>query len=253
MWDAVIVKVWGLGRQLCSILLYLMTKSLRKKTKQGLAQKTEVDFEGFCRRNGICYEKIDEPKNMVSKKKFLRDVEGKCPDFWCKKNGKEIFVEVKTLTNLTNQKREESMEKLIEENRSKSLPCVEVFDPTPEIRGPFKGFLKKASKKFKNLRCDLVQPRILFIDGMFEIDRFTINTLFLGAYDTYNTKLTYTGLRKKEKGLFDETGSNVSAVMYWNEQVGYFQYAINPKAKISFTEDFFSAIFQKKLETGHRK
>jgi len=43
---------------------------------------------------------MDSPENEKIRNKFLADPSGKCPDFRCEKEGKEMFVEIKKLTNL---------------------------------------------------------------------------------------------------------------------------------------------------------
>jgi hypothetical protein len=230
-----------------------MARRLKKQFKQQRALESELNFENFCQKNNIEYKKIDDSKSYVWKKKFLKNVHGKCPDFWCKIKNKEIFVEIKTLTNLTNEKREISIEKEIKKIKNNGLPggmVSEVFSPTPEIEGPFTTFLKDSSSKFKNLKDELSQPRILFINKIFGSNiRFAINALFLGAYDSYKKesgKLVYAGLNKTKRGLFDKTGSNVSAVIYWNKERKHFQCAANSSAKISFSGDYFNAFFDKK-------
>jgi hypothetical protein len=90
-------------------------KQIKRKIKKQKAEKTEFLFSKFCLENNIECKKVDDPKNIQFKKQFLKKEEGKCPDFWCKKNGQEIFLEVKTLTNLTNKKREDLIDKEIEE------------------------------------------------------------------------------------------------------------------------------------------
>lgn len=228
-----------------------MTKRLKKQFKQQKARDTEIIFEEFCQKNAFEYGKIDDPKNSSLKSKFLKEPSGKCADFWCKKEGKEIFVEIKTLTNLTNQKREESIDKAIDEIKAKGLPggmTSEAFDPTVELEGPFTTFLKDASSKFKNLKDGLQQPRILFINGVFVNMRFTSQALFLGAYDSYKKEggeLVYAGLRKKKDGLFDKTGANVSAIIYWDKESDQFFVLSNPKAKIFFSEEEFKTFFGK--------
>lgn len=228
-----------------------MTKRLKKQFKQQKAKDTEIIFEEFCLKNTLEYRKIDDLKNGTSKRELLKEPKGKCPDFWCKKEEKEIFVEIKTLTNLTNQKREESIDKAIDEIKAQGLPCgltSEVFDPTVELEGPFTTFLKDTSSKFKNLKDELKQPRVIFINGVFGNIRFTLHALFLGAYDSYKKEggeLVYAGLKKKKDGLFDKTGSNVSAIICWDKDTNCFFGVGNPRAKISFSEEEFKTFFGK--------
>lgn len=229
-----------------------MNKKLKKQFKQKRAIDAEIFFESFCINNGCEYVKLDSVDQVGAREKFLQNKDGKCPDFWCKIEGKEIFVEIKTLTNLTNQKREEIIEKATTEIISAGLAggmTSEVFSPEPELRGPFTKFIKDASNKFKNIKESLKIPRILFIDGFFGDMRFSAHSIFLGAYDSYkkeNNKLVYCGMRKKEKGIFDSTGSNVSAVVWWDKKYNCFQGLENIKSKISLPLETFNHFFKKK-------
>nr|MDA3815212.1 hypothetical protein [Patescibacteria group bacterium] len=120
-------------------------------------------------------------------------------------------------------------------------------DQVKELEAPLKTFLKNSSAKFKNLKNELSQPRILFINGVFGA-RFNINALFLGVYDSYkkeNGKLVYAGLNKTKKGLLESTGSNVSAVIYWNKEASRFYGISNQNATISFSEKAFKNFFDK--------
>ena len=80
-----------------------------KKNKQKEARDKENFFGSYCERKKIVCCKLEEDPEL--KKKFLVDSQGKCPDFFCKKRRKNIFVEIKTLTNLTNSAREKIIEK----------------------------------------------------------------------------------------------------------------------------------------------
>lgn len=228
-----------------------MSKRLKKQHKQKRVFDTETFFELFCTKNGIECIKLDSKERMSDRTLVLKKASGKCPDFWCKIDGKEIFVEVKTLTNLTNQKREESIERAADEIKAKGLlgeMTSEVFSPEPELVGPFTTFLKDASNKFKNIKDTIEAPRILFIDGFFGNIRFSAHSIFLGAYDSYkkeDTKLVYCGMKKTERGLFDKTGSNVSAVLWWNKEIDCFQGLENTKPKISLSKDIFNFFFKR--------
>jgi hypothetical protein len=228
-----------------------MTHKQKNQLKQQKAVNTEADFENFCQKNDIIHIKMDRLENTEPRRMLLKNKDGKCPDFWCKKDGKEIFVEMKTLTNLTNEKREKMIEKATEKIVTEKRPfgmVSGVFDPIPEMQGPFTTMLKDASKKFKNLKDELETPRILFLHGIFFNARFTIHAIFLGAHDSYrkeNGKLVYAGLTKGKTGLFDKTGSNVSAIVYWNKESDCFCALENPKAKLHFSEDIFETFFNK--------
>jgi len=228
-----------------------MSKQQRKRFKQETALATENSFEQFCQKNNIEYSKLDLQKNKSARNKYLINPMGKCLDFWCKKEGKEIFIEVKTLTNLTDQKREVIIEAAIDDIKSKKLPggiTSEAFDPIPELEGPFTTFLKDASSKFKNIRSNFQHPKILFLDGVAMPKRIILNAIFYGAFDSYKrkgSKLVTAGLQKTKRGLFDKTGSNVSALIYWNKDKNCFYGLENYKAKISFSENYFETFFGK--------
>jgi hypothetical protein len=195
------------------------------------------------------FSKLDEKDNLRYRTTFLTNPNGKCPDFWCKVQNREIFVEVKTLTNLTNKAREDQVDKAIQKIKEEGLKwgiTSPVFDPTPELKGPFTKFIKDSSSKFKNIKKEITAPRVVFIEaGLFGNSRFTTLALLLGAYDSYNEDLAYVGLVKKERGLFDQTGSNVSALIYWNTDENCFYGVGNPNAKISLTEKDFAIFFGK--------
>lgn len=228
-----------------------MSSRKQKQYKQEKSFNAEKFFSKFCEDNHIICEKLDiqiEPSKKL-REKFLQDVNKKRPDFWCKKSEKEIFVEVKTLTNITNQKRQQTIEKNIEtiQKEGKKFGFTsEVFDPIPELKNPITTILKDASNKFKNIKSNINFPRILFINGIFGNPRFTTNAVFLGAYNSYakrDGKLVNIGFRKKENGLLDNTGSNVSAIIYWNKDTEGFEGFGNPGAKVSFPEKDFQTFF----------
>jgi|GEM_PF-5965596 len=212
----------------------------KKQLKQEKAKDSEILFENFCKKNSIECEKVDSFLNKNLRSKFLIKQNGKCPDFWCKKNGEEIFVEIKTITNLTNQKREH----YLDEVSGKNVP-IDVFNPADELKGPLETFLKDASKKFKNLKKDINQPRILFIEGIFANSRFILRKVFLGVCDSYKRGGIYDGLKKVNVGLFDKTGSNVSAIIYWDKESNCFGGIENFKAKIFFSDNKFDIFFDK--------
>ena len=217
-----------------------------KKYKQQKAEQSEINFSDFCKQRKTECIALDNIK--FQRQKFLIKPNGKCPDFWCKKDNQEIFVEVKTLTNLTNAKREKQINKKIEEGikiGKNFIRTSEMFNPTIELKGPFETFLRSASSKFKNIRKNYNFPKILLLCDVINI-RFECHAIFLGAYDSYSKvdgKLKYVGMRKKKRGLFDKTGSNVSALIFWNKEAKCFNGIANPKAKIEFSEDDFNLFF----------
>ncbi len=229
-----------------------MKSKSKKDLKQEKASNTEDNFELFCQKNYDDFSKLDNINNLKEKTKFLTNPSGKCPDFWCKEKGKEIFVEVKTLTNLTNKAREDQMDRAAKRIQKAGLGggiLSPVFDPTPELEGPFTKFIKDSSSKFKNIKNEITAPRVIFLDaGLFGNSRFTTHALLLGAYDSYameDNELVYAGLKKEKRGLFDKTGSNVSALIYWNSDDNCFSGVGNPNAKISLSEEDFAIFFGK--------
>ena len=226
-----------------------MIKETKKKFKQQKSINSELNFEEFCQKNDVIYKKMDDPRNQKSKRDFLREYDGKCPDYRCQKDGKEIFVEIKTLTNLTNQAREDSVDQRIKEIKAEGLSAgltTELFNPIPEIEGPVRTMLKDASNKFKNLKNELRSSRILLLNGVSYDIGSTAHEIFLGDFHSYKRdgdRLVYVGFQKRKRGLFDETGSNVSAVIYWNNDLNRFEGIENPNAKISLSEDVFNIFF----------
>ncbi len=218
------------------------------KYKQQKAKKSEIDFSDFCKQRKIEYEVLDNLDNKFQRRKFLINPNGKCPDRWCRKKNQEIFVEVKTLTNITNAKREKQINEAIKNglrNGQNIIQTSEVFNPIPELKGPFETFLRDASSKFKNIKNNYNFPKILLLNNVINI-RFACYSIFLGEYDSYskiNGELEYVGMRKKERGLFDKTGSSVSALVFWDKEAECFNGIANPKAKIEFSVKNFNLFF----------
>jgi len=216
--------------------------------KKQTALATENSFEQYCQKNDIEYLKLDLQKNEAARKKYLTKPTKKCPDFWCKKEGKEIFVEIKTLTNFTNQKRQTIIDARIKKIRANKLYggfISEPFDPNIELEIPFTTYLKDASNKFKNINTTFRHPRILFIDGI-KIPgvSFSMNSIFHGTHPSF-TRNGVGKLIKTKHSLFDKTGSNVSALIYWNEDENCFFGLENYNAQISFPDDYFKNFFDK--------
>jgi len=209
---------------------------------QKKAEKAEINFCYFCKQRSVDFIKLDSSDGSFKRKKYLVDSNGKCPDFWCKINNQEIFIEIKTLVNTTNKAREVRM---FNSSRDGAVNRFDVFDPIPELIGPFENFLKKAKLKFRNIKKEYNHiPRILVLDGGINIDRFLCNAIFLGAYDACSESEIWS-LQKKGKGLFDKNGSDVSALVFWNKKEKRFNGISNPRAKIDFSENNFDLFFGK--------
>src|SRR3989344_1420817 len=177
-----------------------------KSGRQQKGESHETKFISFCSKNKIKCIYLDA--NTEKKKKYLKDQQGKSPDFLCQKNNKSIFVEIKTHTLLTNEARNSKMLKTIKAKKSLGLSgttIFEPFDPLPELKGVFEGYLRGASKKFKNIKDKYSFQRVLFLDS---------------------------------------TGSNVSAIVYWAENLNQYRGIQNPKARILLSEIDFKNFFE---------
>ena len=206
-----------------------------KKYKQQKAEQSEINFSDFCQQRKIEYVKLDALSNKFQRKKFLKDENSDCPDFWCKKNNQEIFVEVKTLTNLANEKIERKIKERTEQGLKERKPLIndihffpvhKLFNAGVELRGPLETDLKTTSSKFKNIKPEYNYAKILLLcDVIFPVHK----SIFIGT--------------SKKRGLFDKTGSNVSALVFWNKRAKRFNGIANPKARIEFTENSFNLFF----------
>lgn len=205
------------------------TKKLRgKQWRQQRGSDSEFNFDKFCKERNILCTRLEQDE--TARKKFLKDSNGKCPDFHCSNKGIQIFVEVKTHTLLTNEARNKEMTRVILAKKSAGLSGTTIFDPfdpRPELKGVFEGYLKNASSKFKNIKEDYKFPRILLLNSHHAIE-FDIQAIFLGAYPSFYQGGKYAGLNKTHRGLFDSTGTNVSAVIYWNNDKKRFEGRGNP-------------------------
>ena len=217
---------------------------IKNKTKSG--QKSEDDFARFCYEKGISFISLDE--NSVEREKFLKNPKGKCPDFFCTKNNLSMFVEVKTHTLLTNMAREKSMRDKYSASKSGSSSITMLsgpFNPVPELKVPFKEYLRDSSDKFKNIKSEHGFPRVLLLSG-FHIERFDVHAVFSGKYEGYkkvDDKLVYIGMVKEHNGLFDSTGSNVSAVVYWNAHSKRYEGIENHNSLIKLSSEDFQVFF----------
>lgn len=212
------------------------------------SKKSENDLVKFCNKNGILCQKLDYIESKRLRIKYLKDPKGKCPDFLIAKESLSCFVEVKTLTNLTNAKREKEMDEqreILRKSGKNGILLNGVFNPVLELGGPFRTFIQSASGKFKNLKVEYKYPRILLLSG-FMINLFSVHALFVGAYQSFkkvDEKLQYIGFQKTRPGLFDKTGSNISAVIYWNRDQKRYHGVENPKAIVKFPENHFHRFF----------
>lgn len=215
-----------------------------KQFRQKQANSYELNFENFCSENGIGFIRLDRDKE--AQERFLENPRGKSSDFLCQKNDKHIFVEVKTHTLLTNEARNKAMVQTIQAKKAAGLSgttLFEPFDPIPELKVPFEGHLRDASKKFKNVKEEYNYPRILLLYGM-HVERFDAHAVFLGAYPSFRMDGSYAGLKKEHKGLFDSTGSSVSALVYWSPDLKRYEGIANPRAKIILSEEYFRLFFE---------
>ena len=216
---------------------------MEKKLRQQKGIDTEVDFENFCDQNNIIYSKIES--DVSERKDKLKKPVGKCPDYLCLKNGFHIFVEIKTHTLLTNEARNKYMKGVIYDKKAAGLSgttMFEPFDPRPELKGVFDGYLRNASKKFKNIKEEFDFPRVLLLNSQ-SVYEHDITALFWGAYPSFKRGGEYACLLKLHPGLFDQTGSNVSAIVYWNYKNKRYEGIRNSKAKLKLSEDVFKKFF----------
>lgn len=219
----------------------------KKDTKQWRQQKgsdSEFSFEKFCKERNILCTRLEQDE--TARKEFLKDSNGKCPDFLCFNNGIQIFVEVKTHTLLTNEARNKEMTQIIQAKQSAGLSgttMFEPFDPRPELKIVFEGYLRNASNKFKNIKEIHKFPRVLLLRSH-HANEFDIQAIFLGAYPSFNRGGKFAGFKKTHNGLFDSTGSNVSAVIYWNDEQKRFNGRGNPKAVILLSDKDFKKFFE---------
>ena len=210
------------------------------------AQKTENDFSNFCNKNSILCQKLDSVENKSLRTKYLKNADGDCPDFIIRKDDKYCFVEVKTLTNFTNAKREKEIDtrrEYLQKKRRSGTILNDTIDFYTELWGPFRTFIQSASSKFKNVKFEYKYPRVLLVGG-FNIDQIRMSALFHGSYLSYDIKLErWIGFQKKKPGLFDKTGSNISAVIYWNRDFNRYFCLENQRSLIKFSETTFNHFF----------
>lgn len=215
-----------------------------KQWRQKKGSDAEFNFEKFCEENGIVCTGLegDETKRQG----FLEDANGKCPDFLCEKNEVRFFVEVKTHTLLTNEARNREMTQIILAKKLAGLSgttMFDMFDPRPELSGVFEGYLRDASNKFKNVKKIFKFPRVLLLNSHHAIE-FDIQAIFWGAYPSFYQGGKCAGLKKKHRGLFDSTGTNVSSVIYWNDDEKRFEGRGNPRAIFPLSEGDFKKFFE---------
>lgn len=214
-----------------------------KRWRQQKGSNAESSFERLCEENGIICIKIEG--DGTKRQEFLEDANGKCPDFLCEKNENRFFVEVKTHTLLTNEARNREMTQIILAKKSAGLSgaiMFDPFDPRPELKGVFEGYLRDASNKFKNIKKIFKFPRVLLLNSH-HANEFDIQAIFWGAYPSFYQGGEYAGLKKEHRGLFDSTGTNVSAVIYWNDDEKRFEGRGNPRAIFPLSNDDFKKLF----------
>lgn len=228
-----------------------LTKKLGKEmSRMEKSKKSEDNFFDFCSKNKISCQKLDNIESDISKNKYLNNPKGNCPDFLITKGDLSCFVEVKTLTNFTNAKREKEIDKkreLLQQSCQSGVLVSDVIDFTSELKGPFRTFVQSASAKFKNIKPEYLYPRILLLDG-FTVDEHSVNAIFNGSYRSYikvNNKLQCIGFQRKKSGLFDKTGSNISAVIYFNQNNDRYFGVENSRAVVKFSEECFYHFFIK--------
>lgn len=209
-----------------------MSSKLEKLHKESKAKNSEHKIIEFCLQNWITCIKLDEELGSV-KSEYLKRKQWKCPDFYCEINWNSLFIEVKTITNTTNDAREKKIKEWI----------IEVFEPQIELIWPMTSLLKDASEKFKNIKSEYKHiPKILFITGIFWEQEHFINSIFWGIYEAYKFTSSKEGdwwWIKNTRWLFDSTGSNVSAIVYWNDSTEQLNCLANHNAVTSFDEESF--------------
>jgi hypothetical protein len=210
------------------------------------SQKTEDDFSNFCKGKGISCYKLDGKESQSFRIKYLEKPNSNCPDFLIEKNDKHCFVEVKTLTNFTNAKREKEITRkreFFQKNRQSGIILNDTIDFYTELWGPFTTFMRSCSKKFKNIKSNYGYPKLLLVGG-FNVDQIRMSALFHGSYLSYDLKLEkWVGFQKKKIGLFDKLGSSISAVIYWNDDFERYFCLENPRSKVEFSEQLFNHFF----------
>jgi hypothetical protein len=215
-----------------------MKKAVRK-INEVKASESEYFFWNYCDQKKLNCFKLEGKAGEHFRHRFLENPNGKVPDFYCHTKGKEIFVEVKTLTNFTNKAREKKMG---------TVSVSEIFDPSEERKGPITKMARDTNKKFKNIKDEFKGPGLVFISGIQGDPAFDLHKLFLGAYLSYSKKedeLVSCGYLKKERGIFDRTATSVSAIIYWSVGNNCIEGFENPRAKIPFTKEDFLLFFKK--------
>lgn len=210
------------------------------------SQKTEDGFSNFCKENNISCHKLDNVENKAFRIKYLKNPNSSCPDFLIEKGNKRCFVEAKTLTNFTNAKREKEIDarrEYLQNKHQSGIILSDTIDFYTELWNPFRTFIQSSSSKFKNIKQGYQYPRILLVSG-YNIDQIRMSALFHGSYLSYDIKLEkWVGFQKKKPGLFDKTGSNISAVIYWNTDFNRYFCLENHRSLIKFSEATFNHFF----------
>ncbi|MFA5838374.1 MAG: hypothetical protein WC849_00305 [Candidatus Paceibacterota bacterium] len=225
---------------------YQTKKTWKELYKIEASKKSENDFSSFCKKNNIFCQKLDLVENESLRIKYLINSKGNCPDFLIKKEKLFCFVEVKTLTNFTNAKREKEIDtrrEALQKKHQSGIIINDTIDFYTELWGPFKTFIQSCSKKFKNIKDKYKYPRLLLVGGS-NVDQIRMSALFHGSYLSYDIRLEkWIGFQKKKIGLFDKMGSNISAVIYWNKDFNRYFCLENPRFKVKFSETDFKHFF----------
>ena len=79
----------------------------------------------------------------------------------------------------------------------------------------------------------------------FDLD---VRAIFGGVYPSIdfleNRECVGSNWKKDRPGLFDSTGTNISAVVYWNKNLERYETMANSKAQIPLQEEDFKIFFE---------
>ena len=177
---------------------------------------------------------------------YLTEPGRKSPDFLCIKNELSLFVEIKTRTTFASDTK---MREITKEARAKKATGQSgiasfSFDPIADAKNTFIYYAKNASMKFKNIKKEFNFPRVLILCGY--INSTDVNVIYFSRKDNYklmDNKLIYNGLVKDGPGVLDSTGSNISAIVYWNKDLKRYEGSENPNGIIPLPNSTFEKFF----------
>lgn len=227
----------------------VIKKTWKELYKKEASEKTETDFLDYCAKNNIFCAKLDSTENFILRKKYLIDRAGPCPDFLITKENISCFVEAKTLTNLTNAKREKEIDRrreFLQKNRQSGILTEGVVDVYSELKGPFRTFIQSAGKKFKNIKSEFTYPCLLLLNGGINVDQITVNGVFAGMFVTYRLigdSTQCAGFQKNKRGILESSGSSISAIIHWNRDENRYFCLENSRSKQRFPESDFQHFF----------